>query len=66
MEDANTFTKCPFCGKRIDKSDPDVRYGVPIDEKRTLAAVEFVTGPGGWFHPECSMWAMGYEEREPP
>jgi hypothetical protein len=66
MSEDETFTLCPGCGQRVDRDEPGVRYGVEQKRTATMGGTFNIDGMGGFFHPGCSMQAVGYVERDVP
>ena len=49
MSEDETFTLCPYCGRRVEPDDPGVRYGVAQKRIDTMGGTFNVDGMGGFF-----------------
>jgi hypothetical protein len=64
MRVSDSFTLCPYSGKRIDLTDPAAVYEVEQTGATGFGpTLEPVDGRGGFFHPRCSREAVGYGRR---
>lgn len=60
------YTKCPYCGERVDPKEPGVVYAYPQVESVAFGPTRHrADGIGAFFHPRC--WPMrGYRQAQPP
>ena len=66
MSEDETLSLCPHCGQRVEPDQPGVRYGVELKRMETMGGAFTTVGGDGYFHPGCSMEAVGYVERDVP
>ena len=65
--DDETYTKCPYCGERIEPHEPGAVYAAPQVQVVTFGPTHRTAdGIGGWFHEACPPDAVGYARRPPP
>jgi hypothetical protein len=57
---------CPYCGGRVDRTDPASVYAVNENAPVPLGFDAAVDGVPGWFHPLCLPGASGYVRRQRP
>jgi hypothetical protein len=67
LDSSELYTKCPYCGRRVDPKASDVVYAVEqVDLPGMGQAHDFVDGMGACFHAGCSPERVGYAPRPRP
>jgi hypothetical protein len=61
MPEGETFTRCPFCDRWVDRTASDAVYAVKQYDIRGIGQTH-----GAYFHPCCQPERVGYERRPRP